>query len=92
MYLVWTITKKNFKSCLCGNEDACPTGMTQIADQPTAPPPPPPPPPPPAPKEKKKRKKKKKSEEMEGAQSQPLPPSIPNQAMLGRNALRFCNN
>ncbi|GFN93147.1 LOW QUALITY PROTEIN: histone-lysine N-methyltransferase mll3, partial [Plakobranchus ocellatus] len=53
-------------------------GMPQIAEQPAAPPPPP------APKEKKKRKKKKKTDDLEGAQSQPLPPSIPNQAMLGQ--------
>ena len=38
-----------------------------------------------APKEKKKRKKKKKADELEGAQSQPLPPSLPNQAMLGKS-------
>ncbi|XP_059154742.1 histone-lysine N-methyltransferase 2C-like isoform X4 [Physella acuta] len=35
-------------------------------------------------KEKKKRKKKKKSDDIEGVQSQPLPPSIPNQSMLGQ--------
>ena len=37
----------------------------------------------PPPKEKKKRRKKKKADETEGAQSQPLPPSIPSQTMLG---------
>ena len=42
-----------------------------------------PPPPQPPPKEKpKKRRKKKKADDSDGAQSQPLPPSMPSQTML----------
>ncbi|KAH9514337.1 hypothetical protein Btru_028795, partial [Bulinus truncatus] len=35
-------------------------------------------------KEKKKRKKKKKSDEAEGTQSQPLPPTLPSQVIMGQ--------